>query len=143
MARSTKITSEDRRAWLSDQQGDAFNRWLDAQVLKPDGTIDVDRLFGLADEWAVEYPALAILNASGAPKFPAGQLRLVFGILLRERVPASEYKIEEADVIDEEDERRRKFEIELFGAPLPDNLAELEAFGRAQRPKTHRGRRPK
>jgi len=49
LTRSTEITSEERRAWLSDQQGDAFNRWLDAQVLKPDGTIDIDRLFDLAD----------------------------------------------------------------------------------------------
>jgi len=56
------------------------------------------------------------------------------GSSARQRVPASEYEIEEAEVIDEEDERRRKFEIENFGAPLPDNLAELEAFAR-RRPK--------
>jgi hypothetical protein len=110
--RSTKITSEERRAWLHDQHGDAFNRWLDAQVLRPDGTIDTDRLFDLADEWGAEYPPGAILNA-GTPKFPAGKLRLVFGILLRERVPASEYEIEEGAVLGDAEHKTRCVE-ELF-----------------------------
>jgi len=124
--RSTKITAEERRAWLNEQQGDAFNRWLDAQVLKPDGTIDVDRLFGLADEWAVEYPALAILNASGAPKFPAGQLRLVFGILLRGRVPPSEYEpTEEAEVLDEAEPKTRSVADPYANASFEEVEAEL------------------
>jgi hypothetical protein len=90
--RSATITSEERRAWLNDQHGDAFNCWLDAQVLKPDGTIDIEPLFTLADKWDAKYNPRAILNESLTPKYPAETLRLVFGILLRERVPPSEYE---------------------------------------------------
>jgi hypothetical protein len=90
--RSATITSEERRAWLNDQQGDAFNRWLDAQVLKPDGTIDVEPLFTLADKWGAKYPPGAILNKSGTPRYPGETLKLVLGILIRKRVPPSEYK---------------------------------------------------
>ena len=51
-----RITSEQRKAWLQRQEGDAFCRWLDAQVIKPDGAIDVDRLFQLAEEWGSNIP---------------------------------------------------------------------------------------
>jgi hypothetical protein len=133
-----RITSEQRKAWLQRQEGDAFCRWLDAQVIRPDGNIDVDRLFELAEKWGVEYPARAILNAAGKPKFAADQLRLAFGVLLRQCVPASEYEAEEAEITDEEGERQRQFDIENFGMPLPDTAAEAQAFCEA-----HRGRRPK
>ena len=138
-----RITSEQRKAWLERQEGDAFCRWLDAQVVRADGTIDVDRLFALADKWGAEYPAGAVLDASGAPKFPPHQLRLIFGVLLRECVPPWEYEPEETEVTDEEAEQRRRFEIANFGRPLPDNPAEAEAFGAAHRRTDHRGPGPK
>jgi hypothetical protein len=124
--RSVPITSEERRAWLNDQQGDAFNRWLDAQVVKSDGTIDVERFLDLADEWGAEYPEGVILNA-GTPKFPAERVRLLFGILLRGRVPPSEYEpIEESESLDKLESKPRSVVDPYANTSFEDLEAELQ-----------------
>src|SRR5262249_9427851 len=84
--RSVPITKEDRRARLSTVRGDAFGAWFDSQVRTADGTVDLDRLADLVRKWDIEVPCKTCRNP--------GQLIVVVRILMRKRVPASEYDSE-------------------------------------------------
>jgi hypothetical protein len=59
-----------------------FNRWLNAQVRREDGSLDLDKLYETARRYGVEklYPNLN-----------PGQQRINIGVMLRTRVPAEEY----------------------------------------------------
>ena len=98
--RSTPVTNEERRAKLNTVQPDAFGAWFDSQVRTADGTVDLDRLAELVCQWEIEYPWRKCRNP--------GQLTLVSRVLLRERVPPSEYEpSEEPEVLDEAEPKSR------------------------------------
>jgi hypothetical protein len=88
--RSTPITKEDRRARLSTVQGDAFGAWFDNQVRTAEGTVDLDRLAELVCQWDIEFPWKRCRKP--------GQLIVVARILMRKRVPPSEYDSEMVEV---------------------------------------------
>ena len=67
-------------------QGDTFGAWFDSQVRTPDGTVDLDRLAELVCKWDIEFPWKRCRNP--------GQLIVVARILIRKRVPPSEYDSE-------------------------------------------------
>src|SRR6266566_4968321 len=90
--RSAPVTKGERRARLSTVQGDAFGAWFDSQVRTADGTVDPDRLAELVCQWEIEYSWRKCRNP--------GQLTLVSRVLLRERVPPSEYESEEGGAVD-------------------------------------------
>ena len=96
--RSVPITAEDRRAWLSTVQGDAFDAWFDSQVRTADGTVDPDRLAELVCQWNVEIPLKTKTRLKTRRNFE--QLVLTARILLRKFVPASEYESEEGGAVD-------------------------------------------
>ena len=82
--RSVRARPSDRKEWLRRADADGFNRWMDAQVRSNDGQIDIDTLCALAVRWGIperRYWRESALNA-----------RLEVGILIRKRVPSSEYE---------------------------------------------------
>jgi hypothetical protein len=81
--RNRSVRNTPDRAWL-EGKGDAFNRWVDAQVRGPDGKPDVDLMDALASRYGVEYPLRGMVTP--------GEMRLHVGILLRPVVPSSEYR---------------------------------------------------
>jgi hypothetical protein len=80
--RSMRITQEQRRAWMEKTAASPFNLWLDARVKNPDGSLDLDRLYKIASSYSIKND-YRHLNP--------GQQRMTIGILLRKKVPASEY----------------------------------------------------
>lgn len=80
--RSMKITREQRDAWLRKTAASPFNRWLDRQVKRPDGSIDLERLYAVARKFGIDK-RYDHLNP--------GQQRMNIGVMLRTRVPDKEY----------------------------------------------------
>src|SRR5207248_1692311 len=87
--RSVRITKEERRTSLSTVQPDAFGIWFDKQVRTENGSLDLDRLADLVCKWDIQFPWKKSRNP--------GQLIMTARILLRNRVPASEYEGETAE----------------------------------------------
>jgi hypothetical protein len=82
-SRPMKITREQRDAWVKNTKSSPFNVWLDAQVKRPDGSLDLEKLYEVATEHGVtqRYDGLN-----------PGQQRMNLGIQLRKKVPASAYE---------------------------------------------------
>ena len=77
-----KVTREQRDAWKRKTAGSPFNRWLDGKVKRPDGSLDLDRLYTVARAYGIEK-RYDHLNP--------GQQRMTVGIMLRRTVPEKEY----------------------------------------------------
>lgn len=80
--RSMKITREQREAWLRKTAASPFNKWLDSRVKRADGTLDLDALYAVANEYGIDK-RYDHLNP--------GQQRMTIGIMLRKAVPEAEY----------------------------------------------------
>jgi hypothetical protein len=80
--RSMRITQEQRRAWMEKTAASPFNLWLDARVKNSDGSLDLERLYKVASSYGItnDYRHLN-----------PGQQRMTIGIVLRKKVPSSEY----------------------------------------------------
>ena len=48
------ITREQREAWRKNTADSPFNRWLDGQVKRQDGSLDLNRLYAIARKWDIE-----------------------------------------------------------------------------------------
>lgn len=81
-----KITPEQREAWLTNTSRSSFNVWLDAQVKGPDGTLDLEKLYEVAERYGItkRYDHLNV-----------GQQRMTIGLMLRARVPKGHYEAPE------------------------------------------------
>lgn len=84
-----KITAEQRANWAERTAQSPFNRWLADRTRGPDGRLDLEKLYALAEEYRVgkraEYEGLN-----------PGQQRMNIGNALRGRVPAGLYASYEA-----------------------------------------------
>lgn len=80
--RPMKITREQREAWVKNTANSPFNAWLDGQVKRPDGTLDLERLYEVAKRYGIDR-RYDNLNP--------GQQRMNIGVMLRARVPQEEY----------------------------------------------------
>jgi hypothetical protein len=76
------ISPESRQKWMETTANSPFNMWLNAQVRKPDGGLDRDKLTEVAAQWGVE-DKYKDLNP--------GQARMSIGIKLRAIVPQKVY----------------------------------------------------
>jgi hypothetical protein len=81
--RTMKITREQRLAWQQNTAKSPFNIWLDGQVKRPDGTLDLEKLYEIA-------------RAHGVSKrydhLNPGQQRMNIGVKLRKGVPKKIYE---------------------------------------------------
>ncbi len=82
-SRPMTITREQREAWASKTAKSPFNQWLDAQIKRADGSLDLEKLYEVARGYGVEK-RYSNLNP--------GQQRMNIGVMLRARVPAAEYQ---------------------------------------------------
>lgn len=80
--RPMKISREQREAWVKNTANSPFNIWLDGQVKRPDGTLDLDRLYAVAERYGIE---------KRYDRLNPGQQRMNVGVMLRARVPQEEY----------------------------------------------------
>lgn len=80
-----RITREQRKAWQAKTADSPFNRWLDGQVKRSDGTLALAKLYEVARRWGIEK-RYDHLNP--------GHQRMIVGVMLRSRVPESEYAAE-------------------------------------------------
>jgi hypothetical protein len=76
------ISPESRQKWMETTANSPFNVWLNAQVRKPSGSLDRDKLAEVAARWGVE-DKYRDLNP--------GQARMSIGIKLRAVVPPNVY----------------------------------------------------
>lgn len=81
--RVMKISREQREAWLRNTAKSSFNVWLDQQVKRPNGTLDLDKLYEVAQRYNItkRYDHLN-----------PGQQRMNIGVMLRSKVPQKEYQ---------------------------------------------------
>lgn len=82
--RPMKITREQREAWVKNTANSPFNAWLDGQVKRPDGTLDLERLYEIAKRYGID---------KRYDNLNPGQQRMNIGVMLRARVPQEEYSI--------------------------------------------------
>lgn len=80
---SMKITRDERQAWIKNAAKSPFIRWLNEQVQRSDGTVDLEWLYEVARPYGIENKEER-LN-------PAQQCMNV-GEMLRDRVPPEIYK---------------------------------------------------
>lgn len=80
--RPMKISREQREAWVKNTANSPFNVWLDGQVKRPDGTLDLERLYAVAERYGIE---------KRYDRLNPGQQRMNIGVMLRTRVPEEEY----------------------------------------------------
>jgi hypothetical protein len=81
--RSMVVTREQRQAWLEKTAASPFNQWLERE-LKENGGFSLDKLYALARHYGIEK-RYDHLNP--------GQQRMTIGIMLRNKVPVSDYDI--------------------------------------------------
>jgi hypothetical protein len=74
-ADTMRITREQRENWLRNTCHGEFNLWLDPQVRNPDGTLCLEKLYGIADQYGIDPTPYQKLNP--------GQQRMILGIKLR------------------------------------------------------------
>lgn len=82
--RTMTITRDQRRQWQENTAKSPINQWLDPQVRKPDGTLDLARLYSIAESYGVTQ-RYEHLNP--------GQQRMNIGIKLRAVVPQEVYEV--------------------------------------------------
>ncbi|CAO3459791.1 hypothetical protein [Azospirillum argentinense] len=80
--RPMNITREQREAWVKNTANSPFNVWLDKQVKRPDGTLDLEKLYAVARRYGVD---------KRYDRLNPGQQRMNIGVLLRTRVPKEDY----------------------------------------------------
>lgn len=80
--RPMKISREQREAWVKNTANSPFNVWLDGQVKRPDGTLDLEKLYAVAARFGIE---------KRYDRLNPGQQRMNVGVMLRARVPQEEY----------------------------------------------------
>jgi len=81
--RTMTITKEQREAWVKNTARSPFNMWLDRQVKRPDGTLDLEKLYAVARTYGIE---------KRYDRLNPGQQRMNIGVMLRKRVPETEYE---------------------------------------------------
>ena len=80
--RPMKISREQREAWVKNTANSPFNVWLDGHVKRPDGSLDLERLYSVAQAYGIE---------KRYDQLNPGQQRMNIGVMLRTRVPEEEY----------------------------------------------------
>jgi hypothetical protein len=80
--RPMKISREQREAWIKNTANSPFNVWLDGQVKQPDGTLDLEKLYKVAQHYGI---------GKRYDRLNPGQQRMNIGVMLRTRVPREEY----------------------------------------------------
>jgi hypothetical protein len=75
----TRMTPKKRQEWVRRNSGDRFNRWLDAEVRREDGSLDEEKLQAIAERYAID---------EGPIEVGANYRRLNIGTLLRARLAA-------------------------------------------------------
>jgi hypothetical protein len=80
--RPMKISREQREAWIKNTANSPFNVWLDRQVKQPDGTLDLEKLYKVAQRYGIE---------KRYDRLNPGQQRMNIGVMLRTHVPPEEY----------------------------------------------------
>jgi hypothetical protein len=80
--RPMKISREQREAWIKNTANSPFNVWLDGQVKQPDGTLDLEKLYKVAQRYGIE---------KRYDRLNPGQQRMNIGVMLRTHVPPEEY----------------------------------------------------
>jgi hypothetical protein len=80
--RAMKITREQREAWVKNTANSPFNVWLDSQVKRPDGSLDLEKLYAVAARYGID---------KRYDRLNPGQQRMNIGVMLRARVPEGEY----------------------------------------------------
>jgi hypothetical protein len=81
--RPMKISREQREAWIKNTANSPFNVWLDGQVKQPDGTLDLEKLYKVAQRYGIE---------KRYDRLNPGQQRMNIGVMLRTRIPRKEYE---------------------------------------------------
>ena len=77
--RATRMTPKERQDWVRRHGGDRFNRWLDAEVQREDGSLDDTKLQAVAERYGID---------EGPIEVGANYRRLNIGVCLRERLAA-------------------------------------------------------
>ncbi len=80
--RPMKISREQREAWVKNTANSPFNAWLDGQVKRPDGSLDLEELYSVARAHGIE---------KCYDRLNPGQQRMNIGVMLRARVPKEGY----------------------------------------------------
>jgi len=70
-----KITREQRENWRRNTRQGAFNQWFDPKVRAADGTLDLPRLYEIAQSHGIDYMPYTSLNP--------GQQRMTLGNMIR------------------------------------------------------------
>ncbi|MFG1209568.1 hypothetical protein V5F79_27375 [Xanthobacter flavus] len=81
--RSIDVAGEQRQSWAVTTGGSPFNIWLDRQVKRNDGSVDIDRLYEVARRYGVNENFKNLSHA---------QQRLNIGVLLRRKTSQSDYE---------------------------------------------------
>jgi hypothetical protein len=81
--RPMKISREQREAWIKNTANSPFNVWLDGQVKQSDGTLDLEKLYKVAQRYGIE---------KRYDRLNPGQQRMNIGVMLRTRIPRKEYE---------------------------------------------------
>ncbi len=85
--RKMKISREQREAWVKNTANSPFNIWLNRLVKRPDGTLDLEKLYEVARRYEI---------TKRYDNLNAGQQRMNIGVMLRSRVPSKEYEMHSA-----------------------------------------------
>jgi hypothetical protein len=81
--RPMKISRGQREAWIKNTANSPFNMWLDGQVKQSDGTLDLEKLYKVAQRYGIE---------KRYDRLNPGQQRMNIGVMLRTRIPRKEYE---------------------------------------------------
>jgi hypothetical protein len=81
-ARAMKVTREQREAWVKNTANSPFNKRLDSQVKREDGTLDIDKLYVVAQRYGID---------KRYDRLNPGQQRMNIGVMLRARVKPEDY----------------------------------------------------
>lgn len=81
--RTMVITRDQRLAWQKKTANSPFNKWLDKQVKRRDGTLDLGKLYAVAQSYGV---------TTRYDHLNPGQQRMNIGIRLRTSVPKETYE---------------------------------------------------
>jgi hypothetical protein len=77
-----KITPNQRAKWEEHTRDDAFNKWFNPQVKNADGTLNLDKLYAIAEHFGIP---------NRYDKLNPGQQRMNIGNLLRKQLDPEVY----------------------------------------------------